>query len=279
MLDYLSKYSIFELVGVLITVAAFIYAIYCGKKSKRIKQFAYKRQCQRIISNGKEFLDGLKIEYNSTSISDLSISTFAIWNCGNETIISEVDMVEEAPITIKVDPNTDTKILDCKIIKCSEDTNKFSVSMSGDDRMELLFDYVEPQKGVLIHITHTGNAENLKFNYKIKGGKEAKEIDVLAQRNENKEKIWKKIGRVFIIVLDIAIIIMIAILDSINPEDYYISRNCMSYGQAVSELFLTKSVLSLVGIFEVLLSIRILFPRRNSKIPSEFRDVFFVGDR
>lgn len=154
-----------------IAIVSFIYAIVSNHKNKEKKEFTYCLRSRTLIRRKKAKFEKLSIVYGGKQIDDLCVSNFTIWNSGNKTLNAS-DMVTSKELTITA--LEDGKILDVEILKCSEETNKFSLQLLDEHTVKILFDYVDKMEGVVIQIIHTGTNNFLTIDCKIKGGRKVK---------------------------------------------------------------------------------------------------------
>ena len=153
------------------TIIGIVLAIVFFQKSKEKKEVTYcLRSCSLIRKKQKKF-EKLSISYDGRQIDDLCVSNFTIWNSGNKTL-NESDMVASKELTITAIENN--KILDVEILKCSEETNKFSIRILDEHSVKILFEYVDKMEGVVVQVIHTGTNKSLIIGCKIKGGKPVK---------------------------------------------------------------------------------------------------------
>ena len=133
---------------------------------KKTKEISIDYSSNDIIKQGKQPIPNLKIEFDCKRIEDLTSTTYYIWNSGNE-VLNNADIVEE---TLKIECKLDA-ILDARVIKQSDNSNKFAVLNVTPTNIEILFEYMDSGEGVRLQVLHTGSGENLSFRGKIKGGK------------------------------------------------------------------------------------------------------------
>ena len=84
-----------------------------------------------------------------------TVTRVAVWNAGSETIRAS-DVSPTHPFRIV--GRGDVAILDARLIRDNGAGSRLRVSASGVDAA-LLFDYLRPQVGGLIHVTHVGRNE------------------------------------------------------------------------------------------------------------------------
>ena len=124
MLETLMHSPIAWAILAVITIISLAYAIICNQKNKEKKEFSYCLRSRTLIRKKKAKFEKLSIVYGGKQIDDLCVSNFTIWNSGNKTLNAS-DMVTSKELTITA--LEDDKILDVEILKCSEETNKFSL--------------------------------------------------------------------------------------------------------------------------------------------------------
>ena len=168
MLETLMHSPIAWAILAVITIISLAYAIICNQKNKEKKEFSYCLRSRTLIRKKKAKFEKLSIVYGGKQIDDLCVSNFTIWNSGNKTLNAS-DMVTSKELTITA--LEDDKILDVEILKCSEETNKFSLQLLDEHTVKILFDYVDKMEGVVIQIIHTGTNDSLEIDCKIKGGR------------------------------------------------------------------------------------------------------------
>ena len=168
MLETLMHSPIAWAILAVITIISLAYAIICNQKNKEKKEFSYCLRSRTLIRKKKAKFEKLSIVYGGKQIDDLCVSNFTIWNSGNKTLNAS-DMVTSKELTITA--LEDGKILDVEILKCSEETNKFSLQLLDEHTVKILFDYVDKMEGVVIQIIHTGTNDSLEIDCKIKGGR------------------------------------------------------------------------------------------------------------
>lgn len=168
MLETLMHSPIAWAILAVITIISLAYAIICNQKNKEKKEFSYCLRSRTLIRKKKAKFEKLSIVYDGKQIDDLCVSNFTIWNSGNKTLNAS-DMVTSKELIITA--TEDSKILDVEILKCSEETNKFSTQLLDEHTVKILFDYVDQMEGVVIQIIHTGTNDSIEIDCKIKGGR------------------------------------------------------------------------------------------------------------
>lgn len=186
-----------------LTVFSTFFGVFSWMIGKKRKQFSVSCRTNEIIIAGKTQIEKLNIQYDGETIDNLSASKFYIWNSGN-TVINTSDIVDSRPLCIK---NTGSStILDARILKISEETNRFTISRATKGMVELTFDYVDSGEGLVLQILHDGVSQDLELDCKIKGGKPIRDCSIIKRKNLNKtDSIMGYINGILPIVLGIMI--------------------------------------------------------------------------
>lgn len=120
------------------------------KKSLRIKIPLFAIESRGSIGGLPNELSKLTLRYDNEIIQYFTTSRIAIWNAGEDTIKRE-DLVD----LITIAPEIDYKILDAKIIKEIEPSNKFRINFT-ENKIKVDFDYIDKNQGCCVEIHHTG---------------------------------------------------------------------------------------------------------------------------
>ena len=202
-----------------VTIASLVYAIICQHRNKERKEFSYCLKSNILIKKKKSKFEKLYISYADQAIDNLCVSRISIWNSGNKTLTNS-DMVESKEITLSM--QGENKVLDEELIAVSEETNKFSITKIDDHTVKIIFDYVEPQDGVVMQIIHTGTEQDVLIDCKIKGGKPVKELDYDADEFIRKTITWKeKISGLIFIGVAILSIFFVSLWGTVSIFDPY----------------------------------------------------------
>lgn len=167
------------LISFLLGVFSFIWGIYTHLANKEKKKISYIVNSCGIVRATKDIPE-FKILYRGNAINDLTVTRVAMWNsCSRE--LNHTDIADIKPLTITSDDGTE--ILDARIIKNSNQSNNFTVNQKSSHDVEVQFDYMDKQDGIVVQILHTGSArhfslsgllkvnEDLSLSGSIKGGK------------------------------------------------------------------------------------------------------------
>ena len=162
-----------------LAITSILLAIYFYVKSKREKKPVYSLKTSQLINNNLSSIDKLEITYDGNRLENLSLTKFAFWNAGKETI-KEEDIVKFDPIKISVSENL--TIYDYKI-EIQDEKNNIRIEQKKDSSLLLAFDYLDKNDGVLFTIYHNGkNSDEIKVSgtcmgaFKITIGAEREKI-------------------------------------------------------------------------------------------------------
>lgn len=150
-------------------------AILLYYKSRKIKIPLYTIKTNNIIADYISKISLLNVLYSGNQIDNLSVSKIAFWNNGNEPIKNN-DIAKKDPLRIILKNNS--KLLDAKIIDNINQANNFNLITSDNGSViEITFDFIAKNEGVLIQVFHTGKTNNdISIEGTIIGGKKLSRI-------------------------------------------------------------------------------------------------------
>lgn len=147
--------SYFNFISFIIAIIGIILSIYFFQKSKKSKKPMYLSRTINLVKENIHKIETVKITYNDSPISNLSITKIAFWNDGKETI-NITDIAHNDPIKIKI--NEDFQILDAEIIYKKKLSNDFNIKINEDFKsIDIKFDYFDFEEGIVLQVYHTGN--------------------------------------------------------------------------------------------------------------------------
>jgi len=160
------------ILAVFLSMLGIIVGVILHFKSKKRKALFYSKASINIFSNKKQLIKDIKILYRDEKIENLTTTTVAIWNGGNETI----DYSDLAPSNkLKILSREGIVFYDYDFVYRSEPTNKidFPDSMlveEVDNQIHLKFDYIDKKQGCIIKIIHSGkNSDDIIVTGTVKG--------------------------------------------------------------------------------------------------------------
>jgi hypothetical protein len=121
-----------------------------------------------LITDNVKKIEAIEIQFNGKRVQNLSLTHFALWNRGKDTI-NRQDVAPKDPLKILVVPPAE--LLAAEIMYTSNATNNFLISsnLTGGE-ISIDFDYFDNNEGLTIHIYHTGtNNDDIKLTGTIKG--------------------------------------------------------------------------------------------------------------
>jgi len=168
--------KLISIFGAFVAFPSLFLAIYFYLKGKIKKSIKYISRYDTLINEGiDQKVIGLSISISNKQIKKLAVSRIAFWNNGNKTLTYN-DIPTLSKFTITIDNDYD--ILDVSIIEIMNPKNNISVILLDDYKtIELYFEYMDKNDGLVLQIFHTGNDSSaLKLNGGIIGGKISKGI-------------------------------------------------------------------------------------------------------
>lgn len=188
----------------ILSVAFSVYTWVVGKKRKRI---SYCFETSMLIKNGSSQIKNLSIQFNNQVIEDLSVSHFYIWNSGND-VINEADVVEMKPLSII---NTGTaNILEATVLFTNETSNNIRIDKFANNSVCFAFDYLGAGDGAHVQVLHSGTANDLKVDGKLKGGESICNANENDKNNRMKTRLQQLFSNGIMFVLAYAICFGIA---------------------------------------------------------------------
>lgn len=147
---------------------SFVISYYFYKKSQVDALLAFQMSSIRIITKDRaKSLNGLNITFKGKEVVQLTKTYIFLWNDGRK-IINGVDCVPSDRLRISI---IDAEILSTSIVKTSRDVNNISIDLNDSCSSEafIIFDYLDPNDGVVIEILHTGKERFPQIKGVIKG--------------------------------------------------------------------------------------------------------------
>lgn len=162
MISWLSAASL--AIAVLSVALAVIFYV----KGKKAKRPCYAMRSINLVRDLVGKVEALEMFYSGQRIENLTVTKIAFWNGGRETIYRQ-DIASAEPLIIQAKEGC--KILDAKIIYEKNPANQFSINICGSQStVELQFDYLDKDEGVIIQVIHTGkSSKDIEITGIIKG--------------------------------------------------------------------------------------------------------------
>ena len=135
----------------ILSVVSITLAYYFYYKSLKEKKPVYNWKTYPLFQPNPIVGNKIEIKYNGNQIDNLSLTKFAFWNAGRESVRSE-DIAPNAPFLITVDKSVnifDFEVIDQNII------NNFSLEKIDDQTIKANFDFIDFNDGIIINIFHS----------------------------------------------------------------------------------------------------------------------------
>lgn len=160
--------TILGIIGTLLGIIGLITGYIFYRKSLRLKEPCFIIVSNNLIVDNITNLNGLEILFKNQRVQTLTVSKVLFWNHGFDTI-EKGDIVLSDPLRIEASP--DVQILDTSIVQTNNPSSKFLLKRNAKkSSVELIFDYLDKDNGVIIQVIHTGkSSNNINFMGKIKG--------------------------------------------------------------------------------------------------------------
>lgn len=262
----------------IVTILAFIYAIYTQITNKECKRLTYAQKTNTLIHNQEKNFKKIGVFYEDKPIENLYVSKIAIWNSGNK-VLKETDFVKDHHLDITLEEGCE--ILETNIINYTEKTNAFNAIQIDNRKLTINFDYAEKNDGIVLQIIHTGLKNDINLSCKIIGGQPLKKYSEekygLHKKKSTISKTFLKKGIPLfscIASFGISILIIFSGIWQINYPPKFIYKTA----KELQVENLHASYYSIIlGIFSLLLTIiffQDIFKRNYWGIPSKLKKVY-----
>lgn len=173
-LKWLNDNQWLNIIFLTLAILSIIVSIYLYIKSKKRKIPVYDKRSINVISDKIKKIGDIEIQYKGGKVDNLTVSKIAIWNNGNDTV-NDTDQAPTDKLRIEIDE--DFSILESEVIFCTSDTNNIRIVQSSN-KIEILFDYLDPNDGGIIKVIHTGtNSSDINLLGTFKGSDKLKRIN------------------------------------------------------------------------------------------------------
>ena len=168
-LKYFDSSGTLNLIFLVLTIISILLAIYFYIKSKKDKKPVYSIKTIQLIEDNLSSIENLKIYYGKDNVENLSITKFAFWNAGRETI-NENDFVKVDHL--RIEANENIIIYDFKV-EIQDERNNFQIEKNANTSLQVSFDYLDRNQGIVLTVYHNGKENSgLKILGSFKGAKE-----------------------------------------------------------------------------------------------------------
>lgn len=125
-----------------------------------------KVEVEILTVNNPTWESDLDIKYQGIQIPKLTAGRVGIWNSGNTTINFD-QVIPAQPILIKV-PD-DSRLLVCHATAVSREVLNVRVEQTENTQAKILFDYLDPGDGFVLHIAQSSPRNTLQVTGTVKG--------------------------------------------------------------------------------------------------------------
>ena len=136
-----------------LAIVGLILSFYFYHKAKRDKSPVFVKRTFKLIQQNVIKLENLEIKYEGRIVENLSLTKLAFWNYGREALRKD-DIALNDPLLIS--SSGKTIIYDVEI-SYQNKVNSFSVDKMDDHCVNLNFDFLNHNDGVVLDIYHSGN--------------------------------------------------------------------------------------------------------------------------
>lgn len=257
---------VFAIIGIILTV-----------KSKKSKKPYYSSRSSRIIGKEVNSIDGLRVFYGDKQLSALTITKFAFWNSGRDTI-SYSDLSEKDKL--RIESKNGVEILSCEVLTQSKDAFAFNTQIEGDGKTILLnFDYVDFRGGAILRIRHTGSSFKdleLKGSIKTVDSVDRKTVypppfDIFSSNNSFLNILW--LCLLFIIGV---FLLYFGVVELINPE--LLQRFSLIEFSDINTYRIIGYVICPILVASGAMYIIFFFKKVRPSLPKKLNDVFWDDD-
>lgn len=168
MLEFFNNNPLFNLITLAIALIGIILTVYFAVRARKAKKPIYAIRTINLVKAKLGKIDRVEMLFDGKRIDNLSISKFALWNEGKETICA-ADIAPLDPLKIVIAPSY--TILDCKILSQRNLANGFSANVEESGKaISITFDYFDYQEGVVLEISHTDtDSDSIKLKGSLRG--------------------------------------------------------------------------------------------------------------
>lgn len=184
MVDQIFEYLNTSWVGVIITIVLSVIAIllsfiFFQKGKQKFSINHYTESTLLIDKKNTEKPDDVEIYFSKKPVDKLYKTLIYIWNSGNQTIRkNDLNTIDK----FRIDIENDSEILSIKIVKTTRNVINFSLNNLINSQIhEIVFDYLDPNDGVVVEIFHNGSLNDLKLKGTIVGIS-----DLIGNKNSDK---------------------------------------------------------------------------------------------
>lgn len=138
--------------------------------SSKKQKFSYTLDSATLMDKREnEGFRDIEIRFQDKNIDKLTVTKLTVWNSGN-TAISKDNVAPADPLRLSLKK---AEILNCRIVKQTDERGKFEAQPDSAEEVRFSFDYFDPNDGFKCEIIHTGEEAGIKLCAKIIGSKKS----------------------------------------------------------------------------------------------------------
>lgn len=156
--QWLNQNPMLNLVFLLLASVSILLSLVLYIKSRKYKRPCFNVRTFQLIEDTVNKIEAVEISYQGERVKNLSLTKFALWNRGNDTVNIH-DVASTDPLRIVIDPPA--KLLGAELIYASNPANNFKILtnlQTGEVKIE--FEYFHTYEGIVAQIYHTGSKDN-----------------------------------------------------------------------------------------------------------------------
>src|SRR4030042_2801295 len=153
--QWLNQNPMLNLVFLLLASISILLSLVLYIKSRKYKRPCFNARTFQLIEDTVNKIEAVEISYRGERVKNLSLTKFALWNRGNDTVNIH-DVASTDPLRIVIDPPA--KLLGAELIYASNPANNFKILtnlQTGEVRIE--FEYFHTYEGMVAQLYHTGS--------------------------------------------------------------------------------------------------------------------------
>lgn len=237
MIEEIVNNPILQFVVIVIAFVGLPLAIYSVVKGPSKRCFSCYVESINLIRQNRTKFKKIKVMFDDKEVENISITNFTLWNSGKLEIRKD-DLAKGKEL--KIVAQEGTSILDARILCFNEESNLFSISSISTNAVQIDFDYVNENEGVVIEIVHTGDSESLSVDCKLKGGKDVHKFSYSSSSSfkfKISDRTRKKIaGYVIVGFIVLCMLVALYATAAIYNEDI---RDLLCKNQKIEEVYAT----------------------------------------
>lgn len=156
-------------------IIGFVTSLIFYLPTRKSKKLAWSILNTNLVQDFSSRLEGLEIRYDGDKVSNLSTAKIAVWNAGTETIRKD-DIVSVNPPRLVAKQGV--MFHRASLNDYNNDDSHFEIGRPGElstrpfTELPVNWHYLDPRKGAVIQIVHTGvSDQDVTLEGKIIGGK------------------------------------------------------------------------------------------------------------